>query len=115
MPLLSDPTLGLVVEIAADQFTESDLKALLMQANLWQFSDTRTKAANKQELMRICLLSARNYAEAYGDQALLQALLDFIRLIIEKRIYHPRGAAQLRQIHELHEALLADGYGLTCK
>lgn len=78
MHVLSDPTLGLVVEVGADNFTGSDLKTLLMRADPWQFGDETAKTANKQELLRSRILAARDYAERYAGEDTWQALLNLI-------------------------------------
>jgi hypothetical protein len=111
MRVLSDPTLGLVVEIAADYFSDSDLKTLLMRADLWQYGEGKGRG-NKQELVRSSLLAARDHAEEYGDtDDVRRALLTFIRMIVERTVRNP--ADTWPWFPELREALLADGYELT--
>ncbi len=83
MSELSDPTLGLLIEITADNrldlFTTSDLGTLLMRADLWRYGRS---GQNKQELMRSALLRARDQAQR-GDQQARRALLAFVRLVVE--------------------------------
>ena len=108
MRVLSDPTLGLVMEAAADRFTGSDLKTLLMQANVYQYGK---KEGNKQELLRSRLLGARDYAEAHSDADARLALLTFIRMLVERTVDDPENAWPW--FGPLREALLADGHALT--
>jgi hypothetical protein len=110
MRVLSDPTLGLVVEVAARQFSDEELRTLLMRADLWQYSGVKRK---RQELVRDHLLSARDYADEYGSQMqdVRLALLTFIRMIVERTVRDPTSAPTW--FGELCEALLADGYELT--
>jgi hypothetical protein len=104
---LSDPTLGLIVEAAAGQFSVSELKTLLMRADLWQFGEDRN-ATNKQEIARSRVLAARNYADSYGDKDARQALLDFTRMLLERATRDPFHVPEW--LDDLREALLADGY-----
>lgn len=109
MRVLSDPTLGLVIEVAAGHFDDSELKTLLMRADLWKHSEVKRKS---QELVRDHLVNARDYAEEYSDtENVRQALLTFIRMIIERTVRDP--AKTWPWFGELREALLADGYELT--
>lgn len=110
MRVLSDPTLGLVVEVAAGQFSDSDLRTLLMRADLWQYSEAKRRG---QELVRDHLLNARDYAQAYDGktQEVRRALLAFIRMIVERTVRDPGVTGPW--FGELREALLADGYELT--
>jgi hypothetical protein len=107
MHMLSDPTLGLVVEIAANQFSVSEIKTVLMRADLWRFGEDKN-GTNKQELVRSHLLAARDYAESHGATDARQALLNFIGMLLD------HGSRDLFRTPEwfgdLREALLADGY-----
>ena len=109
MRVLSDPTLGLVIEVAAHHFDDSELKTLLMRADLWQHSGVKRKG---QELVRDHLVNARDFAEEYSDtENVRQALLTFIRMMVERTVRDP--ANTWPWFGELREALLADGYELA--
>jgi hypothetical protein len=108
MRVLSDPTLGLVIEAAAARFTSSELKTLMMQADVYQYGK---KEGNRQEILRSRLLGARGYAEEYGDTDARLALLTFIRMLVERTVGDPENAWPW--FGPLYEALLADGYELT--
>lgn len=107
MHVLSDPTLGLVVEAAADRLTASELKTMLMRADLWQFGEDKS-ITNKQEIVRNRILAARDYAESYGDKDVRQSLLTFIRMLLERATSNPFHMPEW--LGDLREALLADGY-----
>jgi len=103
---LSFPTLGLLIDIADELFPRrTELGTLMMRCDLLQDSG---------EIVRVLqnsLMRTRAAAEA-GDPQAHRKLLHFAQLIAEKRVNHPRGMSQ-RQIDELREALLADGYEFT--
>ena len=106
MSTLSEPTLGLLIEIADKVFTRSDLETLLMRSELRQYGQG---GSNKAELLRSPFLSARFEAEQ-GDQTAHRALLRFVVLLLEKRVGNPELPSPDVRLDELREALLADGY-----
>lgn len=98
MRVLSDPTLGLVIEAAADRFTGSELKTLMMRADVYQYGE---KEANKQELLRSRLLGARDYAEEHGDADTRHALLTLSAcwsngLSVTRRMHGPGSVTSVR-------------------
>lgn len=107
MRVLSDPTLGVVIEAATDRFTGSELKTVMMLADLYQYGQ---KEGNKQEVLRSCLLSAREEAETAGDTGARKALLAFICMLIERTV---SSTNTWPWFWPLDEALIADGYELT--
>jgi hypothetical protein len=111
MSELSDPTLGLLIEITADNrldlFTTSDLRTLLMRADLRRYGGG---SQNKQELVRSALFRAREEADQ-GQQQAHRALLAFVRLVVEKGLSGHRPPRE--RFEELRQALLADGYDLS--
>jgi hypothetical protein len=109
MATLSDPTLGLLVRIAPQLFSLSDLRTLLMRADLWRYARDEE---NRAELVRDALLGARYHADQSEDQRARRGLLAFVRLLVEDS--NPNAELSiLDYIEELREALLADGYELT--
>lgn len=105
--MLSDPTLGLITEAAADELSTSELKTLLMRADLWQFGEGKP-AANKPEIARNHILGARDHARSNGGKEAQQALLNFTRLLLERATRNPLKIPEW--LGDLREALLADGY-----
>lgn len=105
--MLSDPTLGLITEAAARLLSASELKTLLMRADLWQFGEDK-KITNKQEIVRSRILAARDYARSNRDKDVQQALLNFTRLLLEHATRNPLQIPEW--LSDLREALLADGY-----
>jgi hypothetical protein len=73
MASLSDPTLGLLIEVADDLFTPSELRSLLMRSDLNQY--VQREAANKAEMLRGAFLRARTLAEDDDSEA-QRALLE---------------------------------------
>lgn len=109
MRTLSMPTLGLLFEIAVELFDRgSELPALMMRSDLWQ---PEYRGEIRQVVLNN-LMGARARAEDWDDGQAHRSLLRCAQLIVEKRANHPRGVTQA-QMHELREALLADGYELT--
>jgi hypothetical protein len=108
MRTLSFPTLGMLLEIADELFDQrTELGTLMMRGDLLQ-------SENGGEIVRVLqnnLMAAHAAAEA-GDPQAHRKLLRFAQLIVEKRANHPRRISQ-RQMADLREALLADGYELT--
>ncbi|MEU6721094.1 hypothetical protein ABZ897_57405 [Nonomuraea sp. NPDC046802] len=126
MTTLSNPTLGLLIEIAdqAERFGPLEVETLLMRADLQQ-DDFRPDhryyegtVGTTQGRMRYWVHGAREAALA-GDLAARRALLAFARLIVEKTL--PTKGPQLADwvrdpsgtlLGDLSEALLTDGYDL---
>jgi len=108
MRTLSFPTLGLLIEITDELFDpRNKLPALMVRCDLVQ-------TGHDAEIHRVLLnnlMAARAAAEG-GDLQAHRKLLRFARLVVENRVNHPRGISQ-RQMGELCEELLADGYELT--
>ncbi|MFG1878044.1 hypothetical protein ACGFIV_24640 [Sphaerisporangium sp. NPDC049003] len=125
MTTLSNPTLGLLIEIAdqAERFGVLEVETLLMRADLQRqdFRPDRYYRGNiqtTQGLMRYWVNGAREIA-LEGNIEARRALLAFARLILEKTLTtkgpqlpgwvdDPSGAL----LGALSEALLADGYDL---
>jgi hypothetical protein len=105
---LSDPTLGLLIEIADALFTRSDLRTLLMRSDLNQYGQN---GSNKAEMLRGAFLRAQEAAKQ-GDQQAHRRLLTFVRLLVEKAVRDPEDPPPRLQLDELREALLADGFQL---
>jgi hypothetical protein len=110
MAALSDPTLGLLIEIAEDLFTASQLRNLLMRSNLNQYA--HSGAANNAEMLRVPFLRARSLAVEENDSEAHRALLKFIVLVLEKKVPDPDRPDDRVRLEDLREALLADGYEL---
>jgi hypothetical protein len=109
MATLSDPTLGLLVRIAQQLFDLSDVRTLLMRADLWRYAPDEE---NKAELVRGALLRARYHADHRDDQQARRGLLAFVRLLAENS--NPNAELSIFDYsEELREALLADGYELS--
>jgi hypothetical protein len=109
MATLSDPTLGLLVWIAQRLFDLSDVRTLLMLADLWRYAPDEENTA---ELVRGALLDARHDADERGDQRARRGLLAFVRLLAENS--NPNAMLSIFDYsEELREALLADGYELS--
>jgi len=115
MAALSDPTLGLLVSITPKLLSLSDLRTLLMQADLRRYAPDPDEE-NKAELVRDALLAARDHADQREDPQAHRGLLAFVQLLVEgsnPNVDPNRELSILDFIEELHEALLADGYELT--
>lgn len=119
MATLSDPTLGLLIEIGTDLFTGSDLRTMLMSSDLWKYArDEGNKQVNKQELVRSRLLGAQKAArlrDPFADDAtpaVLRAQLDFVRELLNRS--KPDSEDPAPWFGRLREALLADGYQVRC-
>jgi hypothetical protein len=110
METLSDPTLGILIEAAADGLAGRDIKTMLMRADLYAWRDPEEYEDNKHGLLRSHLLAARDEAEN-GDAAVHRDLLTFTRLVVGRTVRNPRRPPAW--FGELREALLADGYELT--
>lgn len=110
METLSDPTLGILIEAAADGLPGRDIKTLLMRADLYGWRDPEEYEDNKPGLLRSHLIAARDRAEN-GNAVAHRDLLTFTRLVIERTVRDPRRPPAW--FRELSEALLADGYELA--
>ncbi|MFD0033050.1 hypothetical protein ACFVJK_33205 [Streptomyces sp. NPDC127172] len=101
---LSTRTLAKIIKIAKTLGT-SDIFDLIMEANLW--SERIDKRANRQEILRSALMGA--HTKAARDDDALQALLDFVRCLVESDLRDHQAAL----IPELQESLRSDGYELA--
>ncbi|WP_431883800.1 hypothetical protein [Micromonospora gifhornensis] len=109
MQTLSDPTLGLLVEIASGKrFSASDLTTLLMKANVNRYGHLDS---NKQELVRSRLVGARDAVTEAGDSDAHRGLLAFVKFVVERAVKDPEDPPLW--FDPLREALLADGYELS--
>jgi hypothetical protein len=106
---LSQPTVGLLIDIAAERVTRPNLGTLLMRADLTQYR-LGASLYTKKGLVLDALAGARAAAED-GDQAAHRGLLTFARLVVSKLVSDPERPSGW--FDELREALLADGYQLT--
>jgi hypothetical protein len=108
---LSDPTIGVLIELATDRrldlFTKPELETLPLRADLRRYG---RGGETKHELVRNALLGARAQAER-GDRQAHRALLAFVRLVAEEGLSSPQPPRE--RFEELQQALLADGYDLS--
>jgi len=109
MPTLSDPTLGLLVQVAADAYTLKELKTMMLRVDL---AHERYGGADysRHDLVRDRLLRARTLA-LQGDRDAHRALLAFVRVLVQQMVRNPYDPPHW--FAELCESLLADGYQLT--
>jgi hypothetical protein len=112
MTTLSNPTLGLLIEIAAEERSRDELETLLMKADLRQesYRGYDSGGSSKHGLVRYWLRGAREVA-LQGDVDAHRALLTFTRVLVEKTVPDPDDAPGW--FGELCDALLGDGYQLT--
>jgi len=109
MPTLSEPTVGVLVQVAADERTYDQLVTILLRADLTA-ERYGYGGDNEHNLVRNRLLRARSLA-LQGDREAHHSLLIFVRTLVQQAVpdpYHPP-----RWFAELCESLLADGYQLT--
>jgi hypothetical protein len=108
----SDPTIGLIVRLA-DKPTRSQLRNLLMRADLMQFQPPRlvgaTKLPTKADWLTDYLITA-NKAAGRDNATARKGLLDFACLLVEELLPYMDHMRKL--LNELRCALLADGYEL---
>ena len=88
MSSLSEPTLGVLIEGAADTNDEETLKTLLMRADLygWLYDDELRRG--KHGLLRAHLHAARD-AAARGDVGAQRGLLKFTQMVVERAVSKP--------------------------
>ncbi|MGH3223707.1 MAG: hypothetical protein ACRDPY_34345 [Streptosporangiaceae bacterium] len=110
MESLSDPTVGILIEAAADGLKTGDIKTMLMRADLYGWRDHEEYEYNKLGMLRSHLLAARDNA-SYGNDAARRGLLTFARLVVERTVRTPERPPTW--FGDLRQALLADGYELT--
>lgn len=101
MSELSDPTLGVLVD-AGQELSGSDLKTLLMRADLDRYGN---QDQNKQELVRCRLVGARNAAKR-GDREARRGLFSFATELLARTVPDPLYPPQW--FGELRENFLAD-------
>lgn len=103
---LSNPTLGLLFDMAVESFgRQTELVALMMRCDLLD----PMGGGDVVKVLLNNLMAARRAAED-GDRQAHRDLLRFARLIAEKCADRPQGMSQMG---DLREAVLADGYQLT--
>ena len=107
MSELSDPTLGVLVD-AGQELSGSDLKTLLMRADLDRYGN---QEHNKQELVRSRLVGARNAAKR-GNREARRGLFSFATELLARTVPDPQYPPQW--FGELRENFLADGFELYC-
>lgn len=112
MTTLSEPTLGLLVQIAVDAFTHDELQTLLLRADLQQqqYLDYGLGGSGKHGLVRQRLYGARQIA-LDGDREAHRSLLTFTRMLLERRVSDPEDPPTW--LPGLRESLLGDGYQIT--
>ncbi|MEV0442973.1 hypothetical protein AB0I84_15730 [Streptomyces spectabilis] len=105
MTLLTDPTLGTLIELAVDSHSRANLEVLLMKSDLARFSQG---GYSKSDLMVGALYQART-AAGDGDEQAQRALLSFAKHVAAH--VAPRTSNdQDPRFERVREALLADGY-----
>ncbi len=102
MTTMSDPTLGLLIEVGVESFSRDGLDTLLMRSDLAQYC---TASESKYKLLRSSLVGARDRASEIDQQA-RRGLVTFVCLMVESRRLNNY------RVEEIREALLADGYEL---
>lgn len=111
MPTLSDPTLGLLVRVAADAYTLNELKSMMLHADLAQ---ERYAAGadnySRHGMVRDRLWRARSLA-LEGDRKAHDLLLGFVRILVQQKVPDPYDPPPW--FAELRESMVADGYKLT--
>jgi hypothetical protein len=109
MRTLSDPTLGLLIDLADETpFTRDHLPTVMLRCD---FLKDVGAGGDIGRVLINSVMRARTAAEAGDDQA-HRNLLQFARLIAEKRANHPPRISETQK-DELRETLLADGYELS--
>ncbi|MGW6391151.1 hypothetical protein ACWFR1_11740 [Streptomyces sp. NPDC055103] len=91
----------------AKGLSTSDIRDLLMEADLW-FDGA--EPPNRQEILRHAFLAAREAAMVNDVAEAHEALLDFVRCLVES---HDLYDEQVFLIPDLQESLRADGYELV--
>lgn len=112
MTTLSDPTLGLLVQIAADSCTRDELATLLLRADLMQehYLGYEPGGSSKHGLVRQRLRGAREVA-LQGEREAHRSLLTFTRTLVEQIVPDPEDPPGW--FADLRESMLGDGYELT--
>jgi hypothetical protein len=105
----SDPTLGLLVDLASELSTSS-LDTLFLRADLRRF---RPSSGSKAFLLHRVLTTAKDAADE-GDDDAQRALLSFVPHLLPRLLGHPAAISKVPVWFDtLREALLADGYELV--
>lgn len=107
MTTLSDPTLGLLIQVGAKKLTASHIKTLMMDADIFRYG---YRDDNKDELLRSRLVGARQAAED-GDAEAWRALLRFVPALVG--LIARNSLSKNEWIDEFRERLRADGLELT--
>jgi hypothetical protein len=107
MSELSDPTIGLLIDIGCELFDAGGLTVLLLRCDL-----KPAIAETWGESLVTTLTAARNRANQ-GDRQARRSLFKLIRLMIEKGLTYSMDSSAIDRFEELREALLADGYQLS--
>jgi len=112
---LSDPTLGLLIQISVDTLTRDELGTLLLRADLEQnrylYIDDDFQGSSKHGLVRQRLRGAQVCAQR-GDNKAHHSLLTFVRTLVEQTVRDPEMDPP-SWFPGLCESLLGDGYQLT--
>ena len=112
MTTLTEPTLGLLVQIAVDARSRDELATLLLRADLEQdrYLGCDSGGSSKHGLVRQPLRGAYALAQQ-GDTDAHRSLLTFVRTLVEQTVRDPE--APPPWFADLRESLLGDGYQLT--
>lgn len=115
MKTFSDPTIGLLAELA-DNTTKSRLRTLLLRADLAQFEPPKLVGTTELPTAADVLtdyLTAANKAADRGNSAAHKGLLDVVCLLVEEQEQLFSMNHMQKLLDELRRGLLADGYELT--
>lgn len=109
---MSDPTVGLLTDIAVKARTGDEIETLLVRAGLQQdrYKGYDRGGSSKHGQVRYWLRGARAVAET-GDTEAHQSLLTFTRSLVTAAVKDPDQPPDW--FGELREALLGDGFQLT--
>lgn len=115
MTTLSEPTVGLLVEIAAERRSRDQLNTLFLRADLEKdryltYDDFSGGGSSKLGLVREHLLGALRAARR-GDNDAHRSLLTFARLLVEQTVRDPEDPPAW--LADLCESLLGDGHQLV--
>ena len=103
MAILSDPTLGLLIETGSKKMSASHIKTLMMKTGIFRYG---SRDDNKDELLRSRLVGARAAADD-GDDEARRALLTFVEQLVQQMANtNPFSSDWL---DDLQESLRADG------
>ena len=103
MAILSDPTLGLLIETGSKKMSASHIKTLMMKTGIFRYG---SRDDNKDELLRSRLVGARAAVDD-GDDEARRALLSFVEQLVQQMVNtNPFSSDWL---DDLQESLRADG------